>query len=132
MSGPGVAGGAPLRALLREGTRRRAVAARGHAQHDTEQLLGRLLGARRLELYLDETGIAPRTAERFFTQIEARAAGTPLQYLLQEADFYGASLAVAPGVFIPRPETEVIVEAALQALRARALGLARPLHLLDA
>lgn len=120
-----------VRSLLQEGTRRLEAAGMTHARHEAEWLLGRLLSARRLELYLHEMDIPAPTVERFVSQIDARAAGMPLQYLLEETDFYGAPVAVAPGVFIPRPETEVIVEAALVALQARVSRLARPLHLLD-
>jgi release factor glutamine methyltransferase len=50
---------------------------------------------------------------------------------LGEAEFFGRTFAVRPGVFIPRPETEVVVEAALTRLRALAQRLGRPLRLLD-
>lgn len=54
--------------------------------------------------------------------IEGRRRGEPLQYLLGEAPFYGLSLQVGPGVLIPRPETETLVELVLRDLS----GLGRP------
>ena len=102
-----------------------------NARHEAEWLLGGLTGERPLDVYLQDPLLSDGDAERFFAQVEARVSGTPLQYLLGEAEFFGARFAVAPGVFIPRPETETIVEAALQALRGRAAALGRPLRLLD-
>ena len=46
-----------------------------------------------------------------------RAAGEPLQYLLGEWEFFGLPFAVGPGVLIPRPETELLVELALDFLK---------------
>ncbi len=45
--------------------------------------------------------------------VESRLAGEPLQYLLGTADFYGRSFSVAPGVLIPRFDTEILVDTAL-------------------
>jgi len=117
--------------LIREGVRRLAVAGKEHARHEAEWLLSHLVGSRPLDLYAQEVSIPPHTIERFFAKIDARSDGMPLQYLVGEAEFYGAPFAVGPGVFIPRPETESIVDAALLALRPRAAQLARPLRLLD-
>ena len=49
----------------------------------------------------------------FFTLVNRRVAGEPLQYILGEWEFYGLRFAVGPGVLIPRPETELLVELAL-------------------
>ncbi len=118
--------------MLREGIRRLQAAGVEHARHEAEWLIGRVVGARPLNLYVEEPEISPELAARFLRQIGERCAGIPLQYLLGEAEFYGAPFLVEPGVFIPRPETEIIVEAALHALRERQTQLGRPLRLLDA
>jgi release factor glutamine methyltransferase len=102
-----------------------------HARFEAGWLLGQLVGSTPLEVYLEETCISEQTVERFFSKIEARASGIPLQYLLGEAEFFGERFSVTPGVFIPRPETETIVEKALQALQARQAQLGRSLRLLD-
>ena len=121
----------PARSILGEGVQQLKVAGVEHARQEAEWLLAQLIGVPRLALYLEETDVREEIAERFLTQIEARAMGIPLQYLLGEADFYGARFTVAPGVFIPRPETETIVDAALRALAMREHQLGRPLRLLD-
>ncbi len=122
----------PQQDVLREGTRRLAIVGLEHARQEAERLLGQLLGVQRLELYVQERVVSEDTVQRFFSQIDARALGAPLQYLLQEVDFYGQRFTVVPGVFIPRPETEVVVEAALIAFRALEVQRQRPLRLLDA
>ena len=122
---------APTRFLLAEGARRLQAAGRDHARHEAEWLLSRLVGVTPLELHLQDTPIPQDTAEQFLSHLEARASGVPLQYLLGEAEFFGERFVVRPGVFIPRPETEAVVEAALQDLREIARRLGRPLRLLD-
>ena len=119
------------RQLIREGVRRLAVAGKEHARHEAEWLLSHLVGSRALDLYARDAQIPEQTAEHFFAKIDARTGGMPLQYLIGEAEFCGAAFVIGPGVFIPRPETERIVEAALLALRPRAARLVRPLRLLD-
>lgn len=56
----------------------------------------------------DETSLV-----RFREFVERRAAGEPLQYITGVQDFYGREFRVTPDVLIPRPETELLVEAAL-------------------
>lgn len=69
--------------------------------------------------------IAPACAQ-FLEWVERRAAGEPLAYLVGEAEFRGRVFQVSPDVLIPRPETEVLIELALEKLR----GLSAP-RLLD-
>lgn len=59
--------------------------------------------------------------------VEERAARIPLQHLTGQAHFRGLTLAVGPGVFVPRPETEVVAGWAIDAARAaRAAGVNEP------
>jgi len=51
----------------------------------------------------------------FFALVNRRKSGEPLQYILGEWEFYGLRFAVGPGVLIPRPETEMLVEIAVNA-----------------
>ena len=53
--------------------------------------------------------------------VARRAAGEPLQYITGTQDFFGRAFRVTPDVLIPRPETELLVEAALQVMNAGAL-----------
>ncbi len=57
------------------------------------------------------------TQDRYATLLERRAAGEPVQYLTGRAWFRTVEVAVAPGVFIPRPETEVMTGWAIERLR---------------
>ena len=57
-----------------------------------------------------------RQREVFSTLIKRRAAGEPIAYLLQRKEFWSQDLLVSPEVLIPRPETELLVEQALEHL----------------
>lgn len=67
------------------------------------------------------------TIQRILTLANARATRIPLQHLTGVAAFYGLDIAVEPGVFIPRVETEVLVETTLNHIQ----GTAGPLTVLD-
>jgi release factor glutamine methyltransferase len=60
--------------------------------------------------------LTPEVRARFDAFVAERAAGVPLQYVLGYADFHESRFAVRRGVFIPRPETELLVDAVLRAL----------------
>src|SRR6185437_6724850 len=57
--------------------------------------------------------------ERLRGFVARRAAGEPLQYITGVQDFYGREFRVAPDVLIPRPETELLVEAALEVTKSK-------------
>jgi release factor glutamine methyltransferase len=78
---------------------------------DAELLLAHLLGVRRSALAL-VSGVPESVADEARALARERAAGVPLQHLLGTAAFRHLELAVGPGVFIPRPETELILELA--------------------
>lgn len=108
----------PARAL-RAGERylaRRGVAS---PRAEAEVLLMHVLGADRAALYARRTALSPAEADAYRRNLRQRAAGTPLQYLTGRQAFFGLDLEVEPGVFIPRPETEVLVEVALGLLGGR-------------
>lgn len=93
---------------------RLAAAGIATARQDAEGLLARALGTTRLGLYT--SGRAPVTGPGgvvFEALVARRARHEPLQYLLGEAEFCGLVLELGPGVFIPRPETEALVDLAL-------------------
>ncbi len=81
---------------------------------DARRLVAHLLGLRPVELMFAEP---PAGFECDYAQLVARrAAREPLQHITGSAPFYGVELAVGPGVFIPRPETEVLAQWAVQML----------------
>lgn len=92
------------------------------ARLNAERLLSAATGLSRVELYAYHD--RPLSAEEraiYRSFIERRSAGEPLQYLTGEVPFRHIVLRVHPGVFIPRPETEVLVDAGLEALREAGL-----------
>ena len=91
------------------------------ARADAEELVSRLLGMGRGDLHLDrERALVPAEVERLESWLTRRAAGEPVQYITGRAAFRGLDLAVNPSVLVPRPETEGLVEAVLDVLRAEA------------
>ena len=84
---------------------------------DAELLLARALGCDRIRLYVDhDKPPDPAELQRFKELILRRAGREPVAYILGAKEFYGRQFAVDSRVFIPRPETELLVQAALQAL----------------
>jgi release factor glutamine methyltransferase len=95
---------------------------------DAELLLAHALGCDRVRLYVEHD--KPLTAEELAKVkplLTRRAEREPVAYILGSKEFYGRPFAVGRGVFVPRPETELLVQMALEALLpqagARALDL---------
>jgi release factor glutamine methyltransferase len=93
------------------------------SRHDVESplptaeiLLANVLGTDRAGLYTREEGLSTSEAKRFGRALCQRCVGVPLQHLTGEQGFRRLTLVVRPGVFIPRPETEILVERALVAI----------------
>ena len=61
----------------------------------------------------DDESLTPGQAARFADFVERRAAGEPVAHILGRRAFYDRALIVTPDVLIPRPETEILLEAAL-------------------
>lgn len=90
---------------------------------EAEVLLGHVLGASRSELYGHPScAVVPGDLDRLDELVARRVAGEPLQYLTGHQAFRRLNLAVGPGVLVPRPETEMLVEHAL----GRIAGVAAP------
>jgi release factor glutamine methyltransferase len=112
-----IAEGAALPAL-RAATARLQTAGIESARQDAEWLLAAVLGLERFAPYLDpERELSASEARRYHDLVARRAAHEPLQHLTGVEDFHGLRLAVGPDVLIPRPETEGLVEWALEVLR---------------
>jgi release factor glutamine methyltransferase len=75
-----------------------------------------VLGSDRAGLYSRTEGLDTREARMFGRAICQRCTGTPLQHLTGEQGFRRIVVEVRPGVFVPRPETEVLVGLALDAV----------------
>jgi len=83
---------------------------------NAEQLMMHVLGTDRTGLYSRTDGLDTREARMFGRAICQRCTGTPLQHLTGEQGFRRIVVEVRPGVFVPRPETEVLVGLALDAV----------------
>jgi len=84
-----------------------------------EALLLHVLGVDRAALHTRREGLSAVEARIVGRALCQRCAGTPLQHLTGEQGFRRLTLTVRPGVFVPRPETEVLVTAALEELGAQ-------------
>jgi release factor glutamine methyltransferase len=97
------------------------------ARSDAEELVSRLLGLTRSELLLErQRELTPEHWRTLDAWLRRRALGEPVQLITGRAAFRSLDLAVAPGVLIPRPETEGLVEAVLGVLRAERGRWPRP------
>lgn len=80
-----------------------------------ELLLAHLLKKKRMDLYLEfERELDEGTLAKLREMVKRRVAGEPLQYITGEVEFCGLKLLVDKRVLIPRPETELLVQAVLQ------------------
>ncbi len=85
------------------------------ARMDSEMLLMHVLERDKAWLLGHGEDDVPEGARgRFFELLERRYCGEPVQYILGECEFYGLPFKVTPDVLIPRPETEHVVEKALE------------------
>lgn len=84
---------------------------------EAEILLCCVLGCDRvgLAVHRDRT-VSPADAARYMQYVERRAAGEPVAYITGEKEFMSLPFAVRPGVLVPRPDTETLVETALAQL----------------
>jgi release factor glutamine methyltransferase len=101
--------------ILRETTSELDNAGVPEARREAGSLLSFILGKDRTFLISHaEDSVDENSLIRFREFVERRAAGEPLQYITGVQDFYGREFRVTPDVLIPRPETELLVEAALR------------------
>ncbi len=130
---------ADVRAALKEAMARLRAA---HVPSHTlaaELLLMHTLGRDRTWVYSHpEEPLDPAAAEKYFALVARRASGEPTQYLTGHQEFWSLEFEVTPAVLIPRPETEHVVEIALERLGARGFKIqletgapSAPLHIAD-
>jgi release factor glutamine methyltransferase len=116
------AAGVPLRSLLAEAERVLAAAGVSSPRFDAESLAAHVLGVSRGRLLMRPLVDRP-DVDALRALVARRAAREPLQHLLGTAVLGPVEVDVGPGVFTPRPETELLLEWGLEALR----GVASPL-----
>jgi len=92
-----------------------------NADVDAELLLGHVLGLSRGQVQakaVTDAAVDPEQRLAVIEAIERRAAREPIQHITGRAPFRSLELAVGPGVFVPRPETESVAQLAIDALLA--------------
>lgn len=116
--------GTPLAAVVRAAADRLAAVGIESAQHDAAALVAHVLGVRRGEL-ARFSDLSPPEVARYEELVVRRERREPLQHLLGRAGFRYLDLAVGPGAFVPRPETEALVQWGVDVLSE--IKLVRPL-----
>ena len=106
-----------INALLRRATAELDTAGIESARLDAEILLAHVLNCRRLYLYVDaDKNVLPEQISRYEKLIEHRTKKFPVAYLTGQREFFGMKFAVTPDVLIPRPDTEILVQVAIEKL----------------
>jgi len=90
---------------------------------EIEAILMKLLGMERIDLYMSHSPVSEGLKKEFWKMVEKRSSGVPLQHIIGKTEFFGLELLTPPGVFIPRPETEILLEAAISKLPPAAVVL---------
>lgn len=88
-----------------------------NASFDASCLVENITGLSRTKIMLCDDDIADEQAELVERAVLRRISGEPLQYILGEWDFFGRTFEIGEGVLVPRPETELLVELAIEKLR---------------
>ncbi|MDH3215200.1 MAG: peptide chain release factor N(5)-glutamine methyltransferase [Candidatus Krumholzibacteria bacterium] len=97
--------------LIRQGESHLITNGVPNARCNAEWLLAHVLGCRSADLYLDTRRVLDRTqVEAYRSLIKRRGMREPLQYIIGATEFMSLPFYSSPGVFIPRPDTEVLVE----------------------
>jgi len=85
-----------------------------------EMLMCHVLGKQRLDLYTEfDTVVPPGQLAQLRAMVKRAGDHEPVAYLVGKTEFYSMELAVRPGCLIPRPETEMLVQHAIEFLRTR-------------
>jgi release factor glutamine methyltransferase len=114
--------------VLCAATRRLRAAGIEGARAEARLLLRHVTGLPPEDLVADrDRSLEAGAVSRFEALVARRAAREPMAYVLGEREFWSLPLSVGPGVLVPRPETETLVEAALEAFPDRTA----PLRILD-
>jgi release factor glutamine methyltransferase len=114
-SSPGMPDRTPVRAVLARAAAALEIAGLPSPRVDAELLAAAVLGIARNRLLIVES-LDDQQRIRYEELVARRAAGVPLQHLTGKAGFRYLELVVGPGVFVPRPETELLVDWGLAVL----------------
>lgn len=121
-----------VRSALRDGMAQLAAANTPSHALATELLLMHVMGRNRAWIYAHpEVELSEQASQQFFGLITKRARGVPTQYLTGKQEFWGLEFEVTPAVLIPRPETEHVIEVALERIRECTQAGRDSLHLAD-
>jgi len=111
--------------LLERGAQELERAGVSRSRWEAEVLLRQAMGCSRETLLADlAEPVEAEAAGYFFQLVDRRRGRVPLQYLLGSQEFWGLTFQVTPAVFIPRPETECLVEEAIRRLGHRPVRVA--------
>ena len=99
--------------------------------NEIEAIFCKLMKCKRSSLYLDgqKPPLAPGQYNRLNKILKNRASGEPLQYLLGDTEFMGLKFKVRPGVLIPRPETEILLEEVMDFIHSSGIECPRILDI---
>lgn len=90
------------------------------ARLDSQLLLGHVTGLDRVQLYVQfDRPMLPEELEKFRELVRRRVAGEPVAYILGVREFFGHVFVVSRHVLIPRPETEILVDAVIRWARPK-------------
>ncbi len=113
-----------IRAALKEAIARLRTAKVPSHTLAAELLLMHALGRDRTWIYTNpEMRLQPAEGERYFSLVTRRTTGEPTQYIIGKQEFWSLEFEVTPAVLIPRPETEHVMEVALERLGARGIKI---------
>src|SRR5690242_7604912 len=104
------------RQLISEASRLLAAAGVDSPRLDAEIMLGVAAGSSRAALVAGLAEIDDAVRQRYLAMIWRRSQREPLAYILRCKEFYSLEFEVTPSVLIPRPETEMVVQAALASI----------------
>jgi len=108
--------------VLRKSTESLEAAGIDDALPDAEMIVLHALGMERLDVYVNNPETGKADAAKIRRLIRRRAKGEPVQYITGSVAFLGLNIKVGKGVLIPRPETEMLVEEAIAALKSEEFG----------
>ena len=110
----------PPESLARVADALAALARAGLPALEARMLVSHVTGLSRVQLITQDACAVKDAARRRISELATRRlAGEPMAYLLGEREFFGRMFRVTPAVLIPRPDTEVLVEQALDRLEER-------------